>query len=141
MMFDLHTHSVRNNAIVNGSVDVPVSSNVWFSLGVHPWFIPMGWRKLLIAIEKEKNLLAIGECGLDKLHETSWELQKEVFLAQISLAVRLQKPLIIHCVKAYNECGLFLKSINVFAVFHGFNKKEAVLLQLLKNDRFYVLGF
>lgn len=47
--------------------------------------------------------LAIGEAGLDKLASADILLQKEVLIRQILLSESVGKPLVIHCVKAFNE--------------------------------------
>jgi TatD DNase family protein len=138
MRFNLHTHSLSENAINNGYLKGFMKTEKWFSLGIHPWYIPQSWKEILLQFEQIQELNAIGECGLDKISDTNWELQKEVFQAQIELAEKINKPLIIHCVKAYNECEQLLKKVKVPVVFHGFNKRISVLNQLLKNQKVYV---
>lgn len=51
------------------------------------------------------KVIAIGECGLDyfRLEEDTKERQKENFIAQIELANRLQKPLMLHIRNAYDD--------------------------------------
>tara|TARA_B100000809_G_scaffold26622_1_gene23291 strand:+ start:137 stop:748 length:612 start_codon:yes stop_codon:yes gene_type:complete len=137
-MFNLHTHCQNENAIVNGYFDGFLGTNKWVSLGIHPWHVPVNWHNIILEFQGYENLVAIGECGLDKLTSTPWSLQKEVFIAQISLAIKIKKPLIIHCVRAYNECEYLLKSANAIAVFHGFNRNKNILLQLLKYKDFYI---
>jgi TatD DNase family protein len=72
------------------------------------WHSPVGCGFTSIDAELEKNIqhpncLAIGECGLDKVIEIDLELQKKVFISQLELAVKYQKTVIIHCVKAFDE--------------------------------------
>ena len=43
------------------------------------------------------------EAGLDKLASADILLQKEVLIRQILLSESVGKPLVIHCVKAFNE--------------------------------------
>ena len=45
----------------------------------------------------------IGECGLDKVCNVPWERQMAVFRWQLSLAEKLKKPVVVHCVRAYND--------------------------------------
>lgn len=139
--FNMHTHLNRGHAILNGFLEDFIETNNFVSLGIHPWFISTNWSKVLLhfrnRIKKDQKVVAIGECGLDKLCITSWELQIEVFKAQIELAEEFEMPLIIHSVKAYNECELLLKAVKVPVVFHGFNKKSNILNHLLRNDHFY----
>ena len=52
--------------------------------------------------------------------------------------VKNNKPVVIHCVKAYNELILLKKKLKpkVPWVVHGFNQNEQILNALLKNDFF-----
>ena len=138
MKFNLHTHTLAENAIHNGYLKGFLKTEKLFSLGIHPWYIPKDWAEILLQFEQVQVLNAIGECGLDKVCTTLWELQIEVFQAQIALAERIHKPLIVHCVKAYNECEAQLRNSKVPVVFHGFNKNTSILNQLLKNKKFYI---
>ena len=115
------------------------------SLGLHPWYItPDGIEHELVQLEKYaslSNVAAIGECGLDKLTNTDWSLQKDAFRRQITLANKLHKPLIIHCVRAYDEVLLLLKQeqVAVPVVFHGFNKNVQIAQRILAQG--YYLSF
>ena len=53
------------------------------------------WYKKLAEDEK---VVGIGECGFDYFHhsDSTYELQREVFLAQIALANEVGKPLMLH---------------------------------------------
>lgn len=140
--FNVHTHQIVDSALINGYLHGFIATKLSRSLGVHPWYIPEDYKVVLKQFEQEvergENVLAIGECGLDKVCETPWTLQKEVFVDQITLAVNYQLPLIIHCVRAYQECADLLKNLNVPVVFHGFNRNQKILSQLMKNEYFYV---
>lgn len=144
---NIHTHNTGTGAgleIVSFYRDFDKAGTAAAcSLGLHPWYIEAGsWKaalERLRALAGEKNVLAIGECGLDKTTKTPWELQLEVFTAQIALAGQLQKPLIIHCVRAFEELlAVFRSDVPAVPVIvHGFNKKAAVAEKLL-NAGFYL---
>lgn len=114
-----------------------------YSIGLHPWYLTeTTWIdeiKILELYSINKNVLAIGECGLDRICTTGFLLQQKVFAAQIVLANKINKPLIIHCVKAYDEVVQLLQQNNnrVPVIFHGFNKNK-VLAQQLINKGFYL---
>jgi TatD DNase family protein len=112
-------------------------------MGLHPWHLENHEEefKRLSRFSLASNVLAIGECGLDKVCHTDWEVQVEVFKQQIALANELGKPLITHCVRAYNELIMLLDEckVNVSVVIHGFNKKPEVARQLLRKG--YLLSF
>jgi TatD DNase family protein len=116
-----------------------------YSIGLHPWYIttdswPLQMEDLL-QYSKNKNVLAIGECGLDKICATDFALQQNVFVQQISLANTINKPLIIHCVKAFEEVQALLQQhkVQVPVIFHGFNKSKVLALQL--TGKGYYLSF
>ena len=106
----------------------------YFSIGIHPWDSDLQ----LATPELEKiihhpNCLAVGECGLDKLKGPDLEIQKKVFISQLDLAVKFQKPVIIHCVKAFDELVVACKQYHskIPLMIHGFNKSQQMLIQLL----------
>ncbi|HTO14754.1 MAG TPA: TatD family hydrolase [Edaphocola sp.] len=144
MYKDIHTHqSSINFSILNFHQDFESSTEIDFcSLGIHPWYI----SNLEIQLESLKrfagnsNVIAIGECGLDKECETPWDLQQLAFIQQIKLAERLNKPLIIHCVKAYDECLTLLTDVNVPVLFHGFNRKNTIAQKILEKGFYLSVG-
>ncbi len=145
--FNIHTHhppQANEWAIQNIHMDfeqVQITGN--YSIGLHPRYISENWKVDFIILQKlaTKNYVkAIGECGLDKLSVIDFTLQQEVFALQIKWANNLHKPLIIHCVKAYDEVLQLLKQSNVPAVFHGFNKSEQLARQIIKAGHFISFG-
>src|SRR5690606_33774145 len=107
---DIHTHQLQANEntfqLLNCIIGEEEFSNQICSVGIHPWYVHEdrdGQFGILKRHTADKNVLAIGECGLDKITDTTWQTQIEVFEKQILLAQELQKPLIIHCVRAYHE--------------------------------------
>ncbi|MBD1425404.1 TatD family hydrolase [Sphingobacterium arenae] len=115
------------------------------SLGIHPWYIELNTKAQLDALHQygtKKQVLAIGECGLDKRCDTEWSLQELIFRKQINYANSIQKPLIIHCVRAYQECLeiLYEEKVSVPVIFHGFEKKPALAKQILSLGYFISLG-
>ncbi|GAG18727.1 unnamed protein product, partial [marine sediment metagenome] len=64
-------------------------------------------------LASDSKVVAIGETGLDYYHvdeEKTRELQKQVFKQHLELAHELEKPLIFHCRKAYNDLLEILKT-------------------------------
>jgi TatD DNase family protein len=140
--FDVHTHTFSSDKNTFSIVNTFPNSTDFskpFSIGIHPWYINKDKidEELLIIEEKLKleNCFAIGECGLDKITETDFELQNEVFKKQVYLSEKYQKPLMIHCVKAHQEIIEIKKEINPNQtwILHGFNKNLQVAESLLKN--------
>ena len=105
----------------------------FYSLGVHPWHINGDSQQQLQALDNRPGLLAIGECGLDKAIELPLGQQMPVFEQQIKLAARWHKPLIIHCVRAYNELIAIKAAHNTGRAWliHGCNTRYQLMQQLL----------
>lgn len=141
-MFDTHTH-IRNrskNSLVN--LIYPDSTQALCSMGIHPWYIPsaIDWENFELQF-KDANYVAIGECGLDKLCNTDFAKQMEVFQKQIEISERINLPLIIHCVKAYNELIEIKDRIRPTQpwIIHGFTKSK-IYESLRKKDFYFSFG-
>lgn len=115
-----------------------------YSAGIHPWFIqPLHWEKQLDTLRRNSQLpgvLAIGECGLDKACTTPFSLQETLFTAQVQWANNMGKPLIIHCVRAWEELLLHLQPNRVPVIFHGYNKNEILAKRITGMGYYISLG-
>lgn len=110
---------------------------IYASAGVHPHDAD-NFEENIKEIEdlaKEKEIIAIGETGLDYYKNYSKkEKQIESFIAHIEIARSFQKPLIIHTRKSFNDTFNILKRYkNLKGVFHCFSggKEEAIFAQKL----------
>ncbi len=143
---DIHTHNCTPTAHTIYNCGASYIAERSISTGIHPWHISDKWESEFAAITeiaKESNVAAIGECGLDTLKSPATiELQKDIFRAHIHLSEQLQKPLIIHCVKAYDTLmALHKESAPQQAwIIHGFRGKPELATQLVKADFYISLG-
>ncbi|SHH56272.1 TatD family hydrolase [Flavobacterium defluvii] len=145
--FNFHTHQFTNRSNVLELVNqYPLEFDAtipFYSIGIHPWHIKESGIDLELKIIEEKlqtkNCLAIGECGLDKRIEIPLELQITVFEKQLALAEKYKKPVVIHCVAAFQEVTAIKKKlkISVPMIIHGFSKNKQLAEQLIK-DGFYI---
>ena len=145
--FNLHTHKWTNQPnvleLVNQYPQEFDATIPYYSIGIHPWFIVEGRIEADLAIIESKlqevNCLAVGECGLDKRIEVPMELQQMVFERQLLLAQKYQKPVVIHCVAAFQELIAIKKKLNISVpiLIHGFSKNIQVAKQLVDNG-FYI---
>jgi len=116
-----------------------------YSIGLHPWYIDIqNWKAQLSVLKEQsvhKQVVAIGECGLDKVCQTNMELQVDVFTAQVQWANNTRKPLIIHCVRAFDEVlNILDKEKNtVPVIFHGFNRNALLAAKIIEKG--YYLSF
>lgn len=150
---DIHTHSFRNEPetvivqnIFPGEGFGAFSGRNFYSVGLHPWHIKTlsENNKLLVMVEDAlefNHVIFIGECGLDKNAE-NLEEQKRIFEAQAFMAEEFRKPLIIHCVKAYNEVlGLQQKMHPEMPwIIHGYNGNLQITKQLESKGILFSFG-
>lgn len=145
--FNLHTHQFTNQPnvleLVNQYPQEFETSIPFYSMGIHPLYIDENRLERDFQILDQKlglpECLALGECGLDKRSETPFEIQQSVFEKQLILAEKYQKPVVIHCVFAFQELIEIKKrlKITVPMIVHGFSKKAELAKQLIENG-FYV---
>ncbi len=149
LFIDIHTHNKiqKNFALINLFPDdiSEISEKNFYSAGIHPWKVTkINISKQLSVIEntaKQKNILAIGEIGLDKFHP-DFELQKDVFLNQLHIAETLKKPVLIHCVKAYSELLEILKkeNLNIPVIIHRYSGNITIAKELIKFGCYFSFG-
>jgi TatD DNase family protein len=145
--FNLHTHKFTNQPgvleLVNQYPWEFDATIPYYSIGIHPWFIVEDRLETDFAIIETKlqepGCLSMGECGLDKRIEVPMELQQLVFEKQLLLAQKYQKPVVIHCVAAFQELIEIIKKLKITVpiLIHGFSKSEQLAKQLLDNG-FYI---
>ena len=148
--FNIHTHIAKHPESEILSVDVhPYSSiekNAFLSVGIHPWYMTdddaENQLELLRKAIENKHVLAIGECGLDKLKGPSMEFQKVVFKEQMVMAEEHGLPLVIHCVKASNELVQFKRQTHPDQpwIIHGFRGKEALAKEFIQHGFYLSFG-
>jgi TatD DNase family protein len=152
---DIHTHrrttasgviSVPNFSQKDHENSVYTEGSSFASVGLHPWFLTKenfekDFEKLSQLVHNQ-NIIAIGECGLDKLKGEDLAFQTTAFEAQIRLAESVSKPVVIHCVRAFGEIIAIKKRLKptVPMIIHGFNKNEKVLAELLKHGFYISIG-
>ena len=124
--------------------------HIYFAVGIHPYDKEQYDEEILIKYVNHPKCVAIGECGLDyfRLEGTDAEItenkrvQKEVFEAQIALAKRFKKPLIVHIRDASHDSRVILESSGaeeVGGVLHCFNADEELLV-LADKGFYYGIG-
>jgi TatD DNase family protein len=79
---------------------------------------------------------------LDKRIAIPMDLQQLVFEKQLALAEKYKKPVVIHCVAAFQEVIDIKKRLNVSVpmIIHGFSKNEQVAQQLIANGFYLSFG-
>ena len=140
---DIHTHADKPGAVISCSFpDFCPEEGRFYSVGIHPWrAVPLddALKEGLRAALALRQVLAVGEAGLDKMAEADWALQEDVFLFQAELAEEAGKPLVIHSVRSSNELVNLKRRLNpsVPWIVHGFRGNANVARQFL-SDGFWL---
>src|SRR5256885_13853172 len=91
--------------------------DVWAAVGIHPHAAGLADETQLAEIERlaaAPRVVAIGETGLDFFRLLSpRDAQERLFRAQLALARRLRKPVLVHCRDAHEETLAILAEVRV----------------------------
>jgi len=122
-------------------------SQIWASAGIHPHDannVSERYESVLEKLALSPQVVAIGETGLDYFKDRApRELQQNVFRAQLRLALKVQKPVIIHCRDAYQELMKIMKEENieqVGGILHCFSGDENFARQSLELGLYISFG-
>ena len=119
------------------------------ALGIHPSDVQdMNEKKLeyieKMASKKNSKVVAIGEIGLDYHYpEPSREIQKKWFIAQIELAQRLGKPVVIHSRDAAEDTQFILDRYDfrkLGGIVHCFSYSAALALHYIERGFYIGIG-
>lgn len=151
---DIHTHPVHNETntvtvqnIYPGDGFAAFNGRNFYSVGLHPWHISTKEKnnQALQMVEEAlefDHVILVGEVGLDKLVQNDFKEQQRVFEAQAFIAEEYQYPLIIHCIKAFNEVVELRKKMNPAMpwILHGYNGSLELTKQLVRSDFLFSFG-
>ncbi len=152
---DIHTHGgkpapgifIVESLMAHESSTPKNIPGVAFTYGIHPWFLNEdNAEQLLDSVRKtvkNDDVIAIGEAGFDRLQGPPPEIQRRVFEEQVKLADECNKPLIIHCVRAWEELLAVHKKLNPKTpwLVHGFRGTPELATQLLLKGLYLSLWF
>ncbi|KAI5082016.1 hypothetical protein GOP47_0001759 [Adiantum capillus-veneris] len=114
--------------------------------GLHPWYVERRsnqWFERLRSMLEGVPTAAVGEAGLDKGargKEISIAVQVDVLKQQLMLAKELQRPISLHCVRAFGELQETLKELGPFphgAILHSFLGSAEMVQPLAKQGAFF----
>jgi TatD DNase family protein len=148
---DIHTHRFKKDEntfsiynILLPCDEIPEKTKI--SVGVHPWHIEQidlfQIENMLAGFASKDNVLTIGECGFDRSIKIPIEKQTEVFRIHLAIAKKYEKPLIIHCVRAYSDLVEILKKEKFRGklVLHNFVGNKFQIDQFLKFETYFSTG-
>ena len=114
---------------------------VFFVLGIHPQDGLKANEASFSAMEQfiasDAQIKAIGEIGLDyHWDDCPREIQYEIFVRQLELAKKYNKPVVIHCREADDDCLVCLEShglVNYPLLWHCFGGDKSLVKRIIKN--------
>lgn len=113
------------------------------SFGLHPWFIDersSEWLQSLEYILLKYPTSAVGEIGIDHAIETRNDTDQEhVFLQQLELAQKLNRPVSIHCRKAWGRLIELLDQAGEIPrgmLIHCFGGSAEIATELVKRGAY-----
>ena len=119
-----------------------------YQLGLHPYFMDQhclsgadndieALDTLLSKSHSQGASVGIGECGVDKRFLETLDRQWWLFDTQLQLAKTYRLPVVVHCVRLYDEVAKLLRVAQLPAggIIHGFTGS------VQQAQRFIALGF
>ena len=151
---DFHTHNLTGEVhpCTIASYSLPkigrCPKGQYYSVGLHPWDTERldAYRVVDQALEqylKSDYCLALGEVGLDRLRGASLPVQEELLAVQLQIAEKLQKSVVVHCVRAWSELlSVFRKQTFTYQkAIHGYRGGIPVLERLIEEEWYISVGF
>lgn len=113
------------------------------AFGLHPWFIggcSRQWSQILEELLTAYPQASVGEIGIDHaLEERDDTEQERVFLAQLEIARKLDRPVTIHCRRAW---GRLIELLDPFGelprgmLIHCFGGSAEIATELVKRGAY-----
>lgn len=122
LIFDCHTHQCHQPyAIINAEAsNIAFDEHLHYSAGIHPWWIENSSESIISATMQlaasTRNVVAIGECGIDHAISTPLNIQHQIFENTLPCR-RLQTNLLLFtaCVPG-KKCWLCIALPNRFSL-------------------------
>ncbi|MBQ4106181.1 MAG: TatD family hydrolase [Lentisphaeria bacterium] len=144
---DFHTHcrvapAAGTAVLVSaGSLPVETAPEQYWSLELHPWYLPETWQGLPETFREEvMRADAVGEIGLDRLRGPAMPVQIAYCRAALQAARDCRKPVVFHCVRAFAELLMLVREVGCeHKLLHGFRGPAAFLAEVRRHG-FLVSG-
>jgi TatD DNase family protein len=129
------------NLLLHEKAIVPTDE---YSAGLHPWFAdqfsPQEINSILEQLSDDQNLIAFGETGLDKGCKTPLQVQQDIFEIHLIKAIEKNKPVVLHCVKAWEELIELTSGFRLTKVLHGYSGSLELTRRLLDHNFSFSIG-
>lgn len=146
---DIHTHLRREGVLCLvsyglGRDNIPSDPGGPFSAGIHPWDaggITSDMLENYTAYLMDASIQAVGEIGLDYMRGGDRERQKYVFKAQLDIAAQRSLPVIVHCVRAFNDLFPLLRLYpGTPFILHGYTGSPELTSRVMEAGCYFSLG-
>ncbi len=144
---NIHTHRRDRDAdaVINVVPGEAMLDRQAYSVSIHPWNADTATDESLSTLARharDPRVVAIGETGIDRLRGPELAIQERLFREHIKLSEALAKPLIIHCVRAYDVILKLKKELRPVQpwIIHGYRGGVALTRQLLAADLYLSIG-
>lgn len=117
--------------------------SIFYSCGIHPLHCQKETENLneLKKLSNSKRIIALGETGLDYYYSSETKnLQQKFFREHIRIAIKLNKPIIVHSRNSIKDTIKILKEENAEkcgGILHSFTENEKSAFRLL-DIGFYI---
>lgn len=158
MLIDIHSHHIHGQPLQKQFISLEASladgfretfsnygKDVLLSVGVHPWQA-LSWNQddnpVLLGLFSDPRVLMIGEVGLDRNSRVDYKVQTLVFNAQIEMAEKVRKPVLLHVVHTMAEilaCKKMHQDIPAWII-HGFRGGRQEAEQYTKKGFYLSFG-
>ncbi len=118
---------------------------MYAAVGVHPESaaeVTEGALHALCEMAAHEKVVAIGEIGLDYYYDdVPRDVQREAFRAQLRIAKRLGKPVVIHDREAHGDCLSLLQEEDIhLGVMHCFSGSVEFMREVVRQGLYVALG-
>ena len=148
-IIDIHTHHLdADGALISvAPQDFNPQPGKCYSVGFHPWHeidkLTEEDFELLEQCTGHRQVLAIGETGMDRTRGAELDIQAAVFVRHLQLAHDLGKPVVTHCVRAAQDILAVRRKAqldDVPLIIHGMRNNVHVARTLLDGGCYLSFG-
>ena len=152
---DIHNHGAKESSghfqvetlMTHEKMTPDSEPGLTYTIGIHPWFLTLENFEQQISFVRQyadhQNIIALGEAGFDKIKGPDAKLQKKAFEEQVRIAEEVEKPVVVHCVRAWDEllsANRKLRPLTPWLI-HGFRGKKELAMQLISKGMYLSFWF
>jgi TatD DNase family protein len=152
---DIHVHGgapskgvfMVESLMAHEKRDPSKREGVAYTAGIHPWYLDKrSFKQHMARVDRmaaHENVIAIGETGFDRLRGAPPGYQAMAFEEHVKISEQTGKPVIIHCVRAWDEL-LMMREITKPSLpwlIHGFRGRPQLAARLVEKGMYISFWF